>query len=150
MSRTDCLLAKRLHFVRCILKNSHVITPYFESSSISVACALHRMSTESIHHPLPPSRPSTSLQNSDLPNGKRRSAPSFEDNVLPLSDHNSWYYPSQGHDSDDEELNAQGGNWGNKDTKNSRWVRRGKMTAWGPGMDDWEASLNHWVLKALD
>ncbi|GLB36424.1 hypothetical protein LshimejAT787_0307120 [Lyophyllum shimeji] len=59
---------------------------------------------------------------------------------LPLSDHNNWYYPSHGHDSEEETLEpARGGNWGNKTVKGARWVRRGKITPWGPGMDDWEA-----------
>lgn len=63
--------------------------------------------------------------------------------MLPLGDQNTWYYPSQGHDSDEDLLSVgvQGGNWGKKATKGARWVRRGKMTAWGPGMDDWEASI---------
>lgn len=45
-----------------------------------------------------------------------------------------------GHDSDEEELPpalAQG-NWGHKNVKGSRWIRRGKITAWGPEMEDWE------------
>jgi len=58
-----------------------------------------------------------------------------------LSDRNAWYYPSNGHDSDEEELGvgSQEGNWGHKTAKGARWVRRGKITAWGPEMDDWEA-----------
>ena len=62
--------------------------------------------------------------------------------MLPLSDHNVWYYPSHGHDSDEEDLHigSKGGNWGNKTAKSARWVRRGKITSWGPGMDDWEVS----------
>lgn len=31
------------------------------------------------------------------------------------------------------------GNWGHKFAKRARWVRRGKITPWGPGMDDWES-----------
>ncbi|KAG0703126.1 hypothetical protein DFH29DRAFT_1043576 [Suillus ampliporus] len=64
-----------------------------------------------------------------------------EMSLLVLNDHNAWYYPSQGFSSDDEDLSVSivGGNWGNKTTKGSRWVRKGKMAAWGPGMDDWEA-----------
>lgn len=60
--------------------------------------------------------------------------------LLPLSDRNAWYYPSLGHDSDEEELGVglPEGNWGHKNTKGARWVRRGKMTAWGPEMEDWE------------
>jgi len=61
--------------------------------------------------------------------------------MLPLGDQNTWYYPSQGHESDDDLLSVgvNGGNWGKKSVKGARWVRRGKMTAWGPGMEDWEA-----------
>ncbi|KAL0950829.1 hypothetical protein HGRIS_007591 [Hohenbuehelia grisea] len=65
----------------------------------------------------------------------------YEDPVtLQLGDQNSWYYPANGHDSDSEELPAGSstGNWGKKSTRGSRWVRRGKITSWGPGMDDWE------------
>lgn len=62
--------------------------------------------------------------------------------LLVLNDHNAWYYPSQGLSSDDEDLAVSivGGNWGNKMKKSSRWVRKGKMASWGPGMDDWEVS----------
>ncbi|KDR84808.1 hypothetical protein GALMADRAFT_52754 [Galerina marginata CBS 339.88] len=61
--------------------------------------------------------------------------------LLPLSDRNAWYYPSLGHESDEEELGVglPEGNWGHKHTKGARWVRRGKITAWGPEMEDWEA-----------
>ncbi|KIM48375.1 hypothetical protein M413DRAFT_440104 [Hebeloma cylindrosporum] len=61
--------------------------------------------------------------------------------LLPLSDRNAWYYPSLGHDSDEEELGVglPEGNWGHKNTKGARWVRRGKITPWGPEMEDWEA-----------
>lgn len=64
-----------------------------------------------------------------------------EMSLLVLNDHNAWYYPSQGFSSDDEDLAVSivGGNWGNKTRKGSRWVRKGKLAAWGPGMDDWEA-----------
>ncbi|KAF5355655.1 hypothetical protein D9756_004217 [Leucocoprinus leucothites] len=59
---------------------------------------------------------------------------------VPLSDHNMWYYPSHGHDSDEEDLSgSKTGNWGCKTAKGARWVRRGKITPWGPGMEDWEA-----------
>ena len=60
--------------------------------------------------------------------------------MLPLSDHNTWYYPSHGNDSDDEEANVSSaaGNWGNKATRGARWVRKGKIAPWGPGIDNWE------------
>ncbi|KIY67584.1 hypothetical protein CYLTODRAFT_431252 [Cylindrobasidium torrendii FP15055 ss-10] len=51
-----------------------------------------------------------------------------------------WYYPAHGYDSDCEPLSTERslGNWGKKFTKDARWVRRGKMTAWGPAKEDWE------------
>ena len=57
-----------------------------------------------------------------------------------LNDHNAWYYPSQGFDPETESLNisVSGGNWGKKTMKGCRWVRRGKIAAWGPNMDEWE------------
>ncbi|KAG6910596.1 hypothetical protein DXG01_009547 [Tephrocybe rancida] len=60
---------------------------------------------------------------------------------LPLSDSNKWYYPSHGYESDDGPLEpgSRGGNWGNKTVRGARWVRKGKMTTWGPSMDDWES-----------
>ncbi|KAF5312716.1 hypothetical protein D9619_003370 [Psilocybe cf. subviscida] len=73
---------------------------------------------------------------------KRRHTLEFQNgDLLPLSDRNAWYYPSLGHDSDEEELRVglPEGNWGHKNTKGARWVRKGKITAWGPEMEDWEA-----------
>ncbi|THV06040.1 hypothetical protein K435DRAFT_960822 [Dendrothele bispora CBS 962.96] len=60
---------------------------------------------------------------------------------LPLSDQNSWYYPSHGYNSEEEdtEVISHRGNWGKKGSEGARWARHGKTTAWGPGMDDWEA-----------
>ncbi|XP_006454757.1 hypothetical protein AGABI2DRAFT_189995 [Agaricus bisporus var. bisporus H97] len=60
---------------------------------------------------------------------------------VPLSDHNMWYYPSHGQHSDEEDISIgfKTGNWGCKTVKGARWVRRGKITPWGPGMEDWEA-----------
>ncbi|KAF8845326.1 hypothetical protein BDN67DRAFT_961638 [Paxillus ammoniavirescens] len=62
-------------------------------------------------------------------------------NPFVLNDHNAWYYPSQGFDPETEALNVSvsGGNWGKKTLKGCRWVRRGKIAAWGPNMDEWEA-----------
>ena len=59
-----------------------------------------------------------------------------------LNDHNAWYYPSQGFDPETESLNisVSGGNWGKKTMKGCRWVRRGKIAAWGPNMDEWEVN----------
>ncbi|KAF8350217.1 hypothetical protein F5887DRAFT_944323, partial [Amanita rubescens] len=79
-------------------------------------------------------------------NTKRRSIPQEQSNdadidLLPLSDPNSWYYPSHGYTSDEEEAHAgmKRGNWGNKTARGSRWLRRGKLAVWGPPMEDWEA-----------
>ncbi|KAH9487111.1 hypothetical protein JR316_0001179 [Psilocybe cubensis] len=87
--------------------------------------------------------PSTSNHPPPHLNGhKRRPTVEFPNgDLLPLSDRNAWYYPSLGHDSDEEELSVglPEGNWGHKNTKGARWVRRGKITAWGPEMEDWEA-----------
>jgi hypothetical protein len=61
--------------------------------------------------------------------------------AIPLNDQNAWYYPSQGHDDSEDELldvGTKGGNWGKKTSRGSRWVRRGKIVPWGPGMDEWE------------
>lgn len=32
------------------------------------------------------------------------------------------------------------GNWGNKHAHGSRWVRRGKIVAWGPAKAEWDVS----------
>jgi hypothetical protein len=63
-----------------------------------------------------------------------------------LNDHNAWYYPSQGFDPETEALNVSvsGGNWGKKTLKGCRWVRRGKIAAWGPNMDEWEVRIMPW------
>ncbi|KAF8898397.1 hypothetical protein BD779DRAFT_1483694 [Infundibulicybe gibba] len=61
--------------------------------------------------------------------------------AIPLSDQNIWYYPSHGYDSDQDivPIGSKRGNWGRKTVKHARWVRRGKITSWGPGIEDWEA-----------
>ena len=43
---------------------------------------------------------------------------------------------------EDTEISAgvKGGNWGNKLHEGARWIRRGKLAAWSPARDDWEAS----------
>ncbi|THH32330.1 hypothetical protein EUX98_g1860 [Antrodiella citrinella] len=61
---------------------------------------------------------------------------------LPSNDINSWYYPSHGYnsdaDDDDVRYNTSTGNWGKKTHKDARWIRTRKMTAWGPGIEEWE------------
>jgi hypothetical protein len=64
-----------------------------------------------------------------------------EDSLYPpLSDYNAWYYPAHGHSSDEEDLppGVSQGNWGLKSHKGSRWIRKGKMAAWGADLEDWE------------
>ena len=64
---------------------------------------------------------------------------------LPSNDSNSWYYPAAGHvsDEDDTPIFTSSGNWGRKTTRGARWVRKGKLAAWGPGIEDWEVCLQH-------
>ena len=59
---------------------------------------------------------------------------------LPSNDNDPWYYPSYGFEPNDEGLPASSfrGNWGIKTYNEAKWVRKGKMTAWGPWMEDWE------------
>jgi hypothetical protein len=63
--------------------------------------------------------------------------------MFALNDDNTWYYPSHGHESDGDNppVYREYGNWGKKMSKGARWVHRGKMTAWGPEMEDWEESI---------
>lgn len=55
-----------------------------------------------------------------------------------------WYYPSHGIGSDNEDTTANytaiAGNWGRKRIGDARWVRKGKMAAWGPNYEEWEVS----------
>ncbi|OBZ78954.1 hypothetical protein A0H81_00510 [Grifola frondosa] len=101
-------------------------------------------------HDMPMSRPSTSHQHHTLTsNGLKRGPPPVDDgryedpSFLSLSsnDMDTWYYPSHGYDSDADNISSslEKGNWGTKDVKDAKWVRRGKMTAWGPAYEDWEA-----------
>lgn len=64
---------------------------------------------------------------------------------LPSNDNDAWYYPSYGFESNDEDLPrpAFRGNWGVKTYNQAKWARKGKMTAWGPWMEDWEVRLRH-------
>jgi hypothetical protein len=48
------------------------------------------------------------------------------------------YDPLYDDDDDEGEVVAQGSNWGKKRNKGARWIHRGKMAAWGPGMKEWE------------
>lgn len=36
----------------------------------------------------------------------------------------------------------KGGNWGKKNVRGARWVRRGKATPWGPSRGEWEVRLS--------
>ncbi|KAF9073794.1 hypothetical protein BDP27DRAFT_1318168 [Rhodocollybia butyracea] len=91
------------------------------------------MATEAMRPGQSPSSVPTTTQ-------KRSRAEDGESILLPLSDQNASYYPSHGYDSDDEaELLTHRGNWGIKNTKGARFMRRGKITSWGPNMGDWDA-----------
>ncbi|KAF8971516.1 hypothetical protein BDZ97DRAFT_1913989 [Flammula alnicola] len=81
--------------------------------------------TEPIHQSHSDSRPSTSHHIQTHINGhKRRPTTDFPNgDLLPLGDRNAWYYPSLGHDSDEKSL-------------------VGKITAWGPEMEDWEITFS--------
>ena len=71
---------------------------------------------------------------------------------LPSNDRNEWYYPAARHSADvtddvaDEDRSEEAllahrsgqGNWGHKLVKGSRWMRRGKIVAWGPAKSDWD------------
>ncbi|KAJ3533730.1 hypothetical protein NMY22_g7217 [Coprinellus aureogranulatus] len=92
-----------------------------------------------------PSRPSGSHYSSGHSQKRRATMPdeqNFNPSVPPLGDPNLWYYPSQGYSSDEDEMYGpalQGGNWGRKTTKGASWMRKGKVTPWGPGCGEWEA-----------
>ena len=62
---------------------------------------------------------------------------------LPSNDNDAWYYPSYGFEPNEEGLPAPPfrGNWGMKTFNEAKWVRRGKMAAWGPWVEDWEVRL---------
>ncbi|EKM60852.1 uncharacterized protein PHACADRAFT_133695 [Phanerochaete carnosa HHB-10118-sp] len=61
---------------------------------------------------------------------------------LPSNDAMPWYYPSHGTDFENEDNTANytavAGNWGRKRVGDARWVRKGKMAAWGPNYEEWE------------
>ncbi|KAI0702461.1 hypothetical protein BC835DRAFT_1320757 [Cytidiella melzeri] len=100
------------------------------------------------------SRPSTSHHQPPQPiayaNGVKRPPPMFDEAKyedpsyvgLPSNDTHGWYYPSHGYDTDEDELDVRfstaAGNWGRKAARDARWVRHGKMAAWGPSMEEWE------------
>ncbi|KAI0786066.1 hypothetical protein C8Q75DRAFT_721836 [Abortiporus biennis] len=92
------------------------------------------------------SRPSTSH---NAPHAIKKIGPRFEEAryedpsfvSLPSNDSNTWYYPSHGYtdlDEDDARYDPAVGNWGRKSSRDAKWMRRGKMTAWGPGVEEWE------------
>lgn len=103
------------------------------------------MASESIHNLRPTAGHHRQTSGGGSSSSKRPVLTASEEDVLPLSDQNAWYFPSHGHDSEEEEIPAYVGNWGRKDTGNARWVRGGKMAAWGPDMEDWEASFHFYL-----
>jgi len=42
---------------------------------------------------------------------------------------------------EDEPIDVAKGNWGRKTAKGARWLRKGKLAAWGPGVEEWEVCL---------
>ncbi|EIW64518.1 uncharacterized protein TRAVEDRAFT_109933 [Trametes versicolor FP-101664 SS1] len=60
---------------------------------------------------------------------------------LPSNDNDAWFYPGTGFEPNDEDLphSSFRGNWGIKTYNEAKWVRKGKMTAWAPWMEDWES-----------
>ncbi|EGN98519.1 hypothetical protein SERLA73DRAFT_183569 [Serpula lacrymans var. lacrymans S7.3] len=62
-----------------------------------------------------------------------------DDIFLSLSDHNAWYYPSRGFDSEETPISISGGNWDQKMAHDSRWARKGKAANWGSSKVEWEA-----------
>ena len=71
---------------------------------------------------------------------------------LPSNDNDAWYYPSYGFEPNDEGLPASSfrGNWGIKTYNEAKWVRKGKMTAWGPWMEDWEVRAQTFHCSRVD
>ncbi|KAI0001827.1 hypothetical protein BJV77DRAFT_969883, partial [Russula vinacea] len=93
----------------------------------------------------PSSRPSTSHQHTPYLSSHKRPSSMFEDRD---SYNNSWYHPSlEGASGDEEEpIEVAKGNWGRKTAKGARWLRKGKLAAWGPGMEEWEMNEPESVL----
>ncbi|KAI8995373.1 hypothetical protein BD414DRAFT_409709 [Trametes punicea] len=60
---------------------------------------------------------------------------------LPSNDNDAWYYPAYGFEPNDADLPHPPfrGNWGIKTYHEAKWIRKGKMTAWAPWMEDWES-----------
>ncbi|KAI0639144.1 hypothetical protein C8Q77DRAFT_1079690 [Trametes polyzona] len=60
---------------------------------------------------------------------------------LPSNDNDAWYYPAYGFEPNDADLPHPPfrGNWGIKTYNEAKWIRKGKMTAWAPWMEDWES-----------
>lgn len=70
----------------------------------------------------------------------------------PTKDSNSWYHPSlEGESGDEAEpIDVAKGNWGRKAVKGARWLRKGKLAAWGPGMEEWEVRFWQFLLVFND
>ncbi|KAI0336089.1 hypothetical protein GY45DRAFT_1316149 [Cubamyces sp. BRFM 1775] len=108
------------------------------------------MASEVAIHDPSSSRPSTSGQHLTAQvNGIKRSfthldEARYEDPSymsLPCNDNDAWYYPSYGFEPNDVDLphSPFRGNWGIKTYNEAKWIRKGKMTAWAPWMEDWES-----------
>ncbi|KAH9853129.1 hypothetical protein C2E23DRAFT_823368 [Lenzites betulinus] len=108
------------------------------------------MASELVVHDPSSSRPSTISQHATPHmNGVKRSFTQLDEAryedpsymSLPSNDNDAWYYPSYGFEPNDEDLphSSFKGNWGIKTYNEAKWIRRGKVTAWAPWMEDWES-----------
>jgi hypothetical protein len=64
--------------------------------------------------------------------------------ALPSNDSNAWYYPAsypETSDGEDLPVGISTGNWGRKRLKSARWIKKGKMAAWGPAKEEWQVSV---------
>ncbi|KAH9921996.1 uncharacterized protein BXZ73DRAFT_51535 [Epithele typhae] len=107
------------------------------------------MASEVLTHDIAPSHSLAGGQPiAPLTNGVKRSFTHLDEDKywdpsfmsLPSCDTDSYYYPHAVKTEDgDLPASTYGGNWGSKTLNHAKWVRRGKMTAWGPWMEDWES-----------
>ena len=109
---------------------------------IQLAVRANIMALDLSNQQFTPSQPSTSYmdginnrhrQHSNAPEEKRArgsSPPQFD---------SDW-------EDEDVPASVAGGNWGKKNLRGARWVRKGKADAWGPGRGEWEVcplALSH-------
>ena len=119
-------------------------------TSVTVSLPLGRQQAISSHILIPKIGPAPSLMRQSKQTrvvlvSSIYAEPTLSLASLPSNDSNSWYYPAAGHVSDENDMPifTSSGNWGRKTTRGARWVRKGKLAAWGPGIEDWEVCLQH-------